>query len=296
MTYSDFKQSVVSFLCKNLGNHAKISIRPVLKNNHVQYDGLIILENGSNISPTIYLNYYYRLLQKKTPLSEILSQILDTYLANKPDTTIDTSFFTDYNNICPHIAYKLIHASLNEHLLNDIPHKKILDLAIVFYCLLSGSEHENATILIRNRHLALWGVEPEIIYSQALSNTPSLLPPTLHDMNSLLFNRKDFNRADVPKAVPSMYILSNPQKLYGASAMLYPGVLEDFSATVNGSFYILPSSIHEVILLPESSKSVSGTLNKMVQEVNLSQVSPEEVLSDHAYYYSLEERSIKILS
>ena len=91
MTYSDFKQRVVSFFYENLGSDAKITIYPVQKNNNVQLDGLTVLENESNISPTLYLNYYYNQLQNQTPLSKILSQMLRTYLSTKSDTTIDTS-------------------------------------------------------------------------------------------------------------------------------------------------------------------------------------------------------------
>ena len=296
MTYSDFKQRVVSFFYENLGSDAKITIYPVQKNNNVQLDGLTVLENESNISPTLYLNYYYNQLQNQTPLSKILSQMLRTYLSTKSDTTIDTSFFTDYQKIRPYIAYKLICAPLNENLLYDVPHKSFLDLAIVFYCLLPNSTNQNATIPIRNSHLALWNTDLETLCRQAAMNTPSLLPVTLHDLNSLLLNNPTPGRRDAPETGSPMYILSNSQKLYGAAAMLYPGILESFSSRIDNSFYLLPSSIHEVILLPDHPEFLPANLNKMVREVNDSQVLPQEVLSDHVYYYSKEDQTIKIPS
>lgn len=132
MTYSEFKRLVLSFFREQLGASTELSIQPVTKNNQVILDGLIILESGCNVSPTLYLNYYYDMIKAGTPTQTVLQQLLQTYQLNKPEENMDIRFFTEYQNVSGRILYKLINASQNMKLLQEVPHIKFLDLAIVF--------------------------------------------------------------------------------------------------------------------------------------------------------------------
>lgn len=296
MTYQHFQEAVISYLYDVLDAPVQISIQPVLKNNHLLLDGLIITEQNCNISPTIYLNQYYEELLAGSNLQVIQTQILNAYLSTRPDESIDVRFYTDYQNISDKILYKLIHAKENEELLKEVPHIRYLDLAIVFYCLISTTPKGSATILIRSQHLNFWKVSVEDLYQKARLNTPLLLKADIRTMNDIMNELLDsseitnFEETDVP----SMYILTNEQKLYGASCILYPGILHTFAEKLGMDVYILPSSIHEVILLPAIPSSSIGELNEMVRDVNGTQVLPEEILSDHIYLYSIAEKSVLI--
>lgn len=80
-----------------------------------------------------------------------------------------------------------------------------------------------------------------------------------------------------------MYVLSNTERFYGASAILYPKILLQFARSIGQDFYILPSSVHEVLLLSKESGARRSDLNRMIQDINASQVAEEEILSDHVY-------------
>ncbi|MFQ9086043.1 MAG: DUF5688 family protein [Roseburia sp.] len=211
-------------------------------------------------------------------------------------------FFTDYANVRPHIAYKLIHYERNRHLLADLPHFRYLDLAIVFYCLVSSSPSGNATILIRKDHLRFWNISPTQLFDAAKENTPRLLSYDLSNMNDLMeellvpahstLSDPDIKKEDA--AICPMYVLTNQNKLNGASCILYEHLLEHFADRLCCDLYILPSSIHEVILIPATSDTSYQELSQMVQEVNDTQVSPEEILSDHVYYFSRSSGSIRM--
>lgn len=293
MTYSAFQKLVVSHFQKELGDTASVSIQTIQKNNQVCLDGLIVAEPDSNISPTLYLNYYYKALCDGMSVDSVLARLLDAYRANKPDGSIDVSFFTDYQKVSGHILCKLINTRQNQELLQDIPHLPFFDLSIVFYCLITSLPVGSATILIRNSHLNFWQTTPEMLYHCARSNTPRLLPPKLIDMNRFL--SRYLTQENIPASASPMYILTNSQKLYGAAGMLNERILTNFALTKQSDFYILPSSIHEVLLLPADENFTSSELNKMVQEVNESQLSREEVLSDHVYYYSLKKQAIELI-
>lgn len=301
MTYDTFKEQILAGMKARIPL-ASLSIQSVVKNNNVQLDGLTIMEGGTNLSPTIYLNYFYETYQNGVEFSSILDTILHTYQSNKPRGKIDTSFFTDYANVRPHIAYKLIHYERNRHLLADLPHFRYLDLAIVFYCLVSSSPSGNATILIRKDHLRFWNISPTQLFDAAKENTPRLLSYDLRNMNDLMeellapahstLSDPDIKKEDA--AICPMYVLTNQNKLNGASCILYEHLLEHFADRLCCDLYILPSSIHEVILIPATSDTSYQELSQMVQEVNDTQVSPEEILSDHVYYFSRSSRSIRM--
>ena len=108
-----------------------------------------------------------------------------------------------------------------------------------------------------------------------------------------IINRDEYFE-ELRDAAP-MYVLSNRTRVQGASCILYPNILKDFAAAVKSDFYILPSSVHEVILLPVQGDEDEEGLKRMVCEVNETQVEREEVLSDSVYYYSREREKLSIL-
>lgn len=89
-----------------------------------------------------------------------------------------------------------------------------------------------------------------------------------------------------------MYVLSNKSRVDGAACMLYPNLIQDFAEAIQSSFYIIPSSIHELLLLPTRHLEESQEIKSMIREINDTQVSAEEILSYSLYLYDKEERRI----
>lgn len=289
MNYETFKTSTVNSIQKYFGDKASVSLQSITKNNNIRMDGLIIQDSSINIAPTIYLNYYYEDYLAGKPLPAVWDAIIASYQDNLPKNNMDLSFFTDYNKVKYQIIYKLVNYGQNAGLLKDVPHFRYLDLAVVFCCYLSDAPGGNASILIHNHHLDLWNVTADTLYELAVKNTPILLPYELKSMEDTLKALcPDFplaSAAGAPDHSSEMYVLSNTEKLYGASAILYPDILSYFGKLSGCDFYILPSSIHEVLLLPKGPHSHISDLNCIVRDVNGSQLLEEEILSDHAYIY-----------
>lgn len=290
MNYEAFKSSAITSIQNYFGETARVSLHPITKNNNIQLDGLTIQEPSANITPTIYLNHYYEDYLSGKPLSSVVDDIIIAYQKNVPKEQIDFSFFMDYDKVKYQIIYKLINYRQNHKLLQDIPHFRFLDLAIVFCCYLPDMPNGNATILIHNHHLNLWKITADLLYELAIKNTPILLPYEIAGMEDTLKKLcPEFclpvSTAKSSMRLPSMYVLSNTEKLYGASAMLYPDVMSYFANSIHCDLYILPSSIHEVLLLPKETDSDTSDLNLIIQDVNASQVPKEEILSDHVYIF-----------
>lgn len=282
MQYEIFKNLVLDQIRGEFQESTEITVHTLKKNNGLTLDGLVILEDGINISPTIYLNFYYEQYKNGTSFSEILSDILEDYRENKPPSSVDISFYMEFENIKDKIVYKLVHYEKNKELLKSLPHIQYLDLAIIFYCLLQNDEKGTVTIEINSQHMARWKVGKDQLLELASQNTPQLLEYDLKSIDDVLEEGLHI----VPPDLPSMFILTNQIRSHGACCMLYDNLLSNLAEEMETDFYILPSSIHEVILVPTDGKHDMPHLSGLVHRVNESAVLEEEILADHAYYYS----------
>ena len=297
MEFTNFTTLVQRDVEKRAGENYRVKLNDVMKNNGVVLRGITLMQDDSNISPTIYLNPYYDAYENgDTTLGTVIDEVIDTYERNKINRSIDMKFFLNYETVRSRIIFKLINTEKNRELLRDVPYIPFHDLSIVFQCLVSEERFGNASILIHNVHLQLWKVNARELYECALENTPLLQGYELADMNTVLEEMKalggidDEEIEDMQQEVP-MYVLSNKSRINGASCILYKDILKDFAMVVDKDLYVLPSSIHEVILLPSDGTQESEQLKEMVREINQSQVEKEEVLSDSVYYYRRSDDS-----
>ncbi len=297
MQYETFKELVLARLAEDIPNPKKITVQKVYRNNGKYLDGLVILENGVNIAPAMYLNYYYRALREGSSFTGVYSQIISQYERNRASKCISTDIFTDFSKMKNHIIMKLINHERNAEFLKDVPHIDYLDLSIVFICMFHiDSDIGNASIIIRNATMTLWQQDSSSLFELSKANTERLLPPKLKHMNSIL---EDLDSLPDYPAVPvqddplyPMYVLTNDQDFFGASAMVFSDLIRSYAERFKADFYILPSSIHEVILVPAGDDSRLDDFSHMVAEVNESQVADEDILADHAYYYSRDTGTI----
>lgn len=153
--------------------------------------------------------------------------------------------------------------------------------------LFEDNPYGTASAVITNDHVNMWNASMDEIYRAAMANTPMLQKAVIKSMDDILSAFID----DVGRGVMKMYVLSNEKLLNGCGCILYPHILEDFGKALGNNFYILPSSIHEVILFPDI-KGDSDSLIQIVREVNSTVISQEDFLSDNVYYFSRETKAI----
>ena len=296
MEYKEFVEYIKMNAGYIAGEGGNITINHVIKNNGCEMDGLVIMEKGKDIAPTIYLDSFYELYTNGENIKNIIRQIEVIYEQNKNNVTFDVNILKHFDTIKDKIVYKVVNYRSNEKLLEQVPHKRLLDLSVVFYCLLDNEYGRSATALIYNNNLKNWNVTIDDVYKAALKNTPDLLHSKISSMAALFEKcgvNVDGEEVDLKDYVPSdMYVLTNESKLNGAACILYENVLYDFAQKLGADLYILPSSVHEVILLPKLSMFEKDELVNMVKEVNTEGVAADEVLSDHVYEYNRTERLI----
>lgn len=291
MMYELFIKEVKEAVESKVGTGFDVTVNKVTKNNNLILDGLVIKATDTNIAPTIYLNgYYERYEDGAMNLDDVVESIIDTYSRHN-SVTFDISTFTDFDAVKNRICYKLVNTASNKKLLEDVPHRELFDLSIVYYVVVSVEANVTGSIIIHNNHIKLWDITENDLYEFASDNTKRLLPAGIKSMFDTLSEMVDME--DLPNTDDFMYVLTNKEKLQGASTILYPDVLSTFAMKKNANLWLIPSSIHEWIIIPDDGNMNRETLSKMIQEVNGSQLAVDEILSDHPYYYN---RTTKVLS
>ena len=302
MEIMEFCQKVKRNLVKDMEEGVQVSVKQITKNNGVVLHSITVSRAGTNISPNIYLDGLYAAYERGETFRAVMEDVRKIYEESRIEASIDMSFFLDYGKMKERVVYKVIGYEKNKELLRQIPHILFLDMALVFYCHAPQRELGSATILIYDSHLKMWGVTKERLYWDARKNTQIILPAQILSMEKMMeeiFSPEaeiEVSGEDDEKECKEsgrMYVLGNEKRLFGAAAMFYDGVLEKFSEKIEKSLFVLPSSVHEVILIPDDGIQEPEELWKMVCEINETQVEPEEVLTDAVYYFSRKCKKIK---
>ncbi len=303
MSFDGFCISVRIDIQRRLGDSYIVYLNDVTKNNDTKLKALVITEQDTNLHPNIYMEGFYDRYRKGNPLVEIEEAILQVYRESRTGKKFDASLFTDWKKVKERIIFKLVNFDRNRELLNDIPHRKFLDLAIVYECFLGVNDGGGASILIHNSHLDLWKVTADELHTTAFRNTPELMGYSLLSIEKVLQELMDSEEEkdlmeglwgveEAESINLPLHVLTNRYKLHGNGCILYKNLLKKISEEWGCDICIIPSSVHETILIPMNEVESYGEMAQMICEVNRTVVMPDEIFSDHAYQYVRETGKI----
>ncbi len=311
MDFDQFKEVVKDSIKEYLPEDyekASVEIRDVIKNNDTHLSGLTIRSEGTTIAPTLYLEDFYSQYEAGKDMDEIMINIAEIYDgAAKDGLSFDkenlVNQLTDYEATKDKIIPRVVNKESNEERLKGMPHTDMGDLAITYHVDLGDSDGGQMSVAVSNEMMDKYGVSVSELHDQACKNMEEVSPTSFETMIETLANlmipdyenmtseEKAEARAEFDMPDPGMYVLSNGNKSFGAAAMLDTDTMDKIREEV-GDFYILPSSVHEVLIVPKREDMHLSDLEAMVQEVNATQVAPNEVLSDHVYEYDPETKEI----
>ncbi len=211
-------------------------------------------------------------------------------------------FNIEFNdNFKDYIVFKLINKKKNEELLSKVPHITYLDLAIVFYYLLPGFDADEGgeSFMIRNQELEFLNLSVDELLALAKENTPRLLGLKIQGILSTIAEYMDdidlMLAAEKEESYVPLYVATNRIKSNGAGVILYKDMLDAISAKLNSDLYVIPSSIHEVILVRviKDCQVDTSSLKDMISYVNKTELQDADILSDSLYYYSRENKALE---
>lgn len=310
MNYENFCEQIKETVGSLLGEEYSVRLVKTDKLNGLTLISLVILGHEDTMAPNIYLEPYYVEFKITGKIKSISDKIISLYhSANKRPELADIKF-TDYLTIKDRIFCKLINYDKNRSFLNNIPHKRYLDLAVIFCLLVKKDGKGLASITIKNELMEQWVITVDNLYEKALENTPLLFKPSVQPMEDIIRgiisdkhpsgDGTDGMDEFLPELLTQQHLFNNPPMfvagnrcgLGGAAYMLQKGELHTLSHKLNSNLYILPSSIHELMIIPYTDSISKDALLTMVQEVNATQVAPDEFLADNVYLYIREEDTV----
>lgn len=159
------------------------------------------------------------------------------------------------------------------------------DFYVTFYVLVEDNREseEIVSFPVTMGMIDKWSVAIEDVLTDAVKNAEKMFPLTVETIEDVL--DLDEIGLDTSGNENTFYVMSNQQRHFGAATMLYKSALKNFEDRIGEPFYVIPSSVHELILIPQSMGLPARDLRQMLLDVNHSVVRPEDELSQYVYYY-----------
>ena len=284
-----FKDSLKSCLGKKVPEGYTVEITSVRKNNGVCYDALLLRKPGIPGSPVVYLQPFRNEWERGESMEAIADHILRMEQVRQFQGSEMVSLLTDPARCRKKLVKRLVGYEKNEVFLERIPHRRFLDMAVTYCIWLEGDEDETATVQVSHELLRQWNMSAQELEEEAAKNMSELLPPVFMPMRNFL--EGVLGTAEFPGDALPLYVLTNRVKMYGAVWIAESFIQRMIADQLQEDYYVLPSSIHECIILPASFETDEEALADMVREINATAVLPEEVLTGQVYRYDrIEEK------
>ena len=290
MDFEDFKKILVEEIKNELEHRGRINME--VSSVHVEklnesYDAATVKEKDSHIGVNVNLNRLFdQYNADEITVTEAISRAAEAAENGLKDTPqFDVNSLTDYSQMKDKLSMEVVSAERNAEMLEKIPHEDMEDMAIVYRLILGENGSGRGTFLVTNNLLENFGITQEKLHADAMENAPEIRPAEVRGMTEIMNEMLPGFGQDMSSADEQMFVASVPDKINGAGVIAYPNFMEEAAQKLGGDFYVLPSSIHEVLLVRDNGQITAKELEQMVKEVNSTKVSPDEQLTDHVYHY-----------
>lgn len=274
------------------------------KNNSMIKTGIIFSIPGQKIAPVVYMEPFYDEVRKGKSMEQVMRGIADVCQNSLSVQELPKNLdFTDYDSVKEYLSVQVINTKANKRMLSAIPHREMEDLSVICRIEFPMTDGEGTgSVKVTHELLEQWGVELEQVYQKSVENSVQNSPAVLMSMDDVMMEMMGLpfeprnllqleEGAEIPKEV--MYVLSNPMKLNGSSVLAYPNLPGQLEAVFPQGCYLLPSSLHEMIVVPKEMSITPKELGEMVRDVNQKEVARDEILSDRVYEFDKEKRQLR---
>lgn len=297
MTYEEFVTAVVANMKALLSKDLEGTIiepQRVEKLQGRSYYGVSFKTKDSDIAAALDLQDVYETYLAGENLSTIAAQLVEQFTSNAyPAPHVSAQDLTDYNRVLPHLYLQMIAQDGNEAMLSKIPHKNVEDMAMVYRIDIPVDPNTTGSALVTMGILKSWNISEEKLYADAMIHCPQNFPARIRGMSEVMAEMTGLPIDVLPPDKEQMFVVTCKDGTMGAGCIGYPDFMLQASRIVNGSFFLLPSSIHEVLLVRDDRKTDYHDLEEMVKTVNLEEVAPEDRLTNSVYHYDAKTRKFE---
>ncbi|MDO4395555.1 MAG: DUF5688 family protein [Clostridia bacterium] len=277
MKYNEFKErafnEIMAYMPEEYENY-KIQINRIPKLNQTKETLYIYPEHGVAAIPSLYIDDMYNVYMRGASFEDTLRMTVREYVEGmemgKEMGLANEEMISESN-----VILQLVNPNKNGEILDAAPHRKWLNLAIIYRFVLFFPGRGCYSTVINNAIAEEHGWSEEYLYQIAMKNTPRIFPQI------------------TGKFKESFHVLTNKQGMMGASVVLYDDVLSDIAESENDDLYLIPSSVHEMLAVPKYTVW-GNTLNDMLREGNREIIESKDILSDTVYFYDRRKREVSI--
>lgn len=290
MSYEEFANRVRNDLQQRysavLGN-VEIELQDVSKLQGESYNGISVRPAGQPVAASFPLDEMYARHEDGISYEGMLIHLVSAIKeAMNTIPTVDAAAMLDYEWAKSRLMVQAIPIKGNETMLKDVPHETKEDIACVYRIKVDIGGVQNATAFVNNRMLDNYGITAEQLKADALESAAKNTPFSIRTMSQVMSEKFDIPEELFPPAEGfPLYVATCNDGVYGAGCMFFPDFMKKATEQLHGDFYILPSSIHELLLVPDDGNQYYPALEEMVREVNESEVQPADRLSNSVYHY-----------
>lgn len=305
MNFNEFvnevKGNIKLFLPKDYEN-AEVSTMECHKLNRA-YTGLMVRKEGELLTPTINLNQLYEAYktQPSVTIETVCRKIADIVL--EAPIQVDLKAILNYENVKDKLFIRVSSAEANKEVLEIVPHQLKEDLAITYHVAVGKDQDGLSSMLITNEMMKEYGVTQEQIHEDAMKSSPRVMVPEvssigvlideIYQKNILMLTPDEremlLETLQESSEMPTFFVVTNTERVNGAGVIFYPEFMDNMGELLGNNFFILPSSIHQMLILPDDGQVDAEMLRDMVKEVNATQVAPAERLTNDVYHFDTKD-------
>ena len=306
MDFEEFREKLMEDLAQDLYENtgAEYTVEPtsVNKLQNAGYEGIVIRPEDAAVGINIDAQSLFKDYENGKPYEEVFSdayRMIADGFDHQPNFNIEE--FSNYDAMKEKLAIQVVSTERNAEMLEKIPHKEVEDMSLVCRFIVGDTAFGQGSILVNNDMLQNYGITSDQLFADAAKYAPELRPSEIMSIADVLAQMMgiDVSELNDQMGVPGnpdipMYVASTHDKSNGAGIIAYPGFMEMAAEKIGGDFFVLPSSVHEVILVPDNGTGDFHELEAMVQEVNATQVDPKDQLSDKVYHYDSKDKVFEL--
>ncbi len=298
MNFKEFSERMESDLKNVLAESfpgTDVQRREIEKMQSQSYTALTISPENSNIGANVNLNRLYGQMEAGASYDDVMKAAVvqsQDFLENIPQFGVAS--LTDYDQSKSKLFVEVVSAERNAEMLQKVPHVQIEDMAMVYRLQVSNLGQGIATALVTNDMLNTFGVSAEQLHQDALANSTELKPVQVESLAKVIAELTGMPEEIIAGSTPDVFVVSNEDRMKGAGTLFYPDVMDQIAERIDGDFFVLPSSVHEVLIMPDTGMESAEELKAMVTSINGDVVEPEDVLTDQVYHYDAKDRVFEL--
>lgn len=300
MNYEEFKEQMLEDVRKGLeertGHGYDTQTHTVEKMNE-SYEALTVKPEDGILGVNINMDELYKAYEGGHDYDQLVDRTVtraSAALENHPDFNLEA--LQDYDQMKEKLSMEVVSAERNADLLEKVPHKDMEDMAVVYRFVLDSDSDGRGSILVTNQLMDNYGITAEQLHADALQYAPVIRPAVIQTMAETLLEMMGPEAKDMIPVLPDdpLFVATVPDKIQGAGVLAYQDFMEQAAERVGGDFFILPSSIHEILLVRDDGTFDINHLEDMVKQVNETEVAPEDLLTDSVYHYDSKEKIFEL--